>query len=178
MRTSTQVKIAVVAVASGALVAAASGSAHAARLTTHGQWPAFEDRIGTHTNPTYLSPTGGVRTTVMHMRLPQGAYVLTASGDLVNFGPSDFTRCQITVNGNQVAAVSTKVGEPGAPGANGAAGSLEAITMTGGAFVGPWGADVDVRCWHDYTNGAQPYFDNRGSLWAHRTDSLHVGPAD
>ena len=66
----------------------------------------------TTTTNEHLGATGGVLTTIAPLNLPPGRFVLHASGDLVNFGPSDFTRCQIFVAGTQVAAVSALVGDP------------------------------------------------------------------
>jgi len=95
----------------GAMVAVGilSGGAYAIASVT--------DTVVTLTNNTSLSPTGGVPTTILSLSLPGSStgsvhYVLSSYGDLVNFSPSDYTRCAIQVNGNLVAAVATLVGDP------------------------------------------------------------------
>lgn len=133
------------------------------------------DTIVTTTTNVHLSATGGVLTTIATLNLPPGAFVLHASGNLVNFAPSDFTRCQIFVAGTRVAAVSTLVGNPGLSGAAGPAGLLSPFAMTGGA-VNPTTSTVlaALRCSHDRTNGATPYVDANASLWAHKTTGLKL----
>lgn len=126
-----------------------------------------------------LSVTGGEMTPVLMLRLPDthkaSHYVLAAQGDLVNFGPSDYTRCNIVVNDHQVAAVSTIVGDPSAPGTEGPAAFVSPFALTGGVTVPKTGATAVLQCWHDNTFGATPYVDTNASLWAHRTASLHLG---
>lgn len=158
-------------------VAAASlagGSAYGALSTISAT---AADTIAVHGGGTFLSTNGGVETPIMSIALPQGKFVLSASGNLVNFGPADYTRCQIVVNGTQIAAMSTAVGNPTAAGSVGPAGSLATVALVGGATVGTGGATATLQCEHDYTAGAQPYFDNVGSMWAHRTNSLIVSAA-
>jgi hypothetical protein len=126
-----------------------------------------------------LSNTGGVLTPILTVQLPASAkgrqYVLAAQGDLVNFGPSDYTRCQILVNGTQIAAVSTMVGSPTTGGNRGPASFLSPFSLTGGANVPAAGGTATLRCWHDTTNGATPYVDASTSIWAHQTGSLTTG---
>jgi hypothetical protein len=133
------------------------------------------DTIVTTTANRHLSATGGVPTTIIQMNLPPGAYVLHASGDLVNFSPSDFTRCQITVAGTQqVAAVSTLVGNPGLAGARGPAGLLSPFALVGGANNATGTTEMAVlQCSHD-TAGPTPYVDSSASLWAHKTSGLKL----
>jgi hypothetical protein len=162
-------------IASAAAIASLAGGSAYGALSTVSATAA--DTIAVHGGGTYLSANGGVETPIMSIALPQGKFVLSASGNLVNFGPSDYTRCQIVVNGTQVAAMSTAVGDPGQPGSIGPAGSLATVALVGGAVVGTGGATATLQCEHDYTNGATPMFDNVGSMWAHRTGSLIVSPA-
>jgi hypothetical protein len=157
-----------------AMASLAGGTAYGALSTVSAT---AADTIAVHGGGTYLATTGGVETPVISIALPQGKFVLSASGNLVNFGPSDYTRCQIVVNGTQVAAMSTVVGDPGQPGSVGPSGSLATVALVGGATVGSGGATATLQCEHDYTNGAQPYFDNVGSMWAHRSNSLIVSAA-
>lgn len=157
-----------------AAVTTALLSAGAAYAATAGAPVASKtDTIVTTTTNKHLSATGGVPTTIIRMNLPPGAYVLHASGDLANFGPSGFTRCQIVIAGTQIAAVSTLVGNPAAAGAQGPAGLVSPFALTGGA-VNVTGANVSavLTCAHDTTNGATPYVDSSASLWAHKTTGL------
>jgi hypothetical protein len=93
----------------------------------------------------------------------------------VNFGPSDFTPCQIFVAGTQVAAVSALVGDPTASGNQGPAGLLSPFALTGGA-VNTTSSTVPamLRCEHDDTLGATPNVDSSASLWAHKTGGLKL----
>ena len=126
-----------------------------------------------------LSSTGGAFTSIITVQLPETSdgtqYVLAAQGNLVNFGPSDYTRCQILVNGTQIAAVSTMVGSPSASGNQGPASYLSPFSLTGGIKVAASGGTATLRCWHDTTNGATPYVDANTSIWAHQTGSLTTG---
>jgi hypothetical protein len=94
---------------------------------------------------------------------------------LVNFGPSDYTRCNLVVNGTQVAAVSTIVGDPNASGSQGAAPYLSPFSLTGGANVPATGGTGALQCWHDNSNGATPYVDGGATVWAHKTAGLKIG---
>jgi len=156
-----------------AAVTAALLTAGAAYAATAGTPTATKtDTIVTTTGIKSLSAEGGTRTTIIRINLPRGAYVLDASGDLVNFGPSDYTRCQISVAGTQVAAVSTLVGDPAASDAQGAAALVAPFALTGGVIVTRANAQAILRCSHDDTNGATPYVDSNVSLWAHKTSAL------
>lgn len=158
-----------------AAVTAALLSAGAAYAATAGTPVASKtDTIVTTTANTHLGAIGGVPTTIIRLNLPPGAYVLHASGDLVNFSPSDFTRCGITVAGTQVAAVSTLVGNPGLAGARGPAGLLSPFALVGGANNATGTTETAVlRCSHD-TTGPTPYVDASASLWAHKTSGLKL----
>jgi hypothetical protein len=132
------------------------------------------DTIVTTTTNEHLGATGGVPTTIITLNLPPGAFVLHASGDLVNFGPSDFTRCQIFVAGSQVAAVSALVGSPTAAGNQGPAGLLSPFALTSGAVNATTSTvQAVLSCEHDHT-GATPYVDSSASLWAHKTGGLKL----
>jgi hypothetical protein len=128
-----------------------------------------------------LSPTGGVNTTILSLTLPGSStertdYVLSAYGDLVNFGPSDYTRCGVNVNGTSVAGVSTIVGAPSAAGAWGPAAFLSPFAEVGGVKIpaGTASETATLVCEHDHSNGSTPYVDAGTSMLAHRTDSLTI----
>jgi hypothetical protein len=123
-----------------------------------------------------LSAFGGVRTPIVSVFLHHGQYVLSASGDLVSYGPSDYARCDLVVNGTEIASESTVVGDPTQPGNVGPSALLSTVTLTGGVFVHGPGGFATLQCWHDNTNGSRPYFDGGGSLWAQRTNSLSIQP--
>lgn len=156
--------------ASGYVIAVAASSVTASAT----------DTIVQSTANTNLSTTGGVETTILTLTLPGSAtsrdYVLTASGDVVNFGPSDYTRCQIFVNTTQIAAVAMIVGDPSATGARGPAGFLSTFAEVGGVTIpaGTASETATLQCEHDTSNGATPYVDAGASLTSHRTKSLLV----
>ena len=159
-----------------AVVALIAGTAYAAStaVTT-----SSTDTVVTTKSNTNLATTGGTTTPILTLKFPATYggthYVLAAQGDLVNFGPSDYTRCNLLVNGAQVAAVSTIVGDPTASGTWGPAAFLSTFSLTGGANVPAAGGTGVLQCWHDSTDGATPYVDANASLWAHRTTSLATG---
>ena len=139
------------------------------------------DTVALHGATTSLSTTGGVKTTIMSIFLPQGKYVLSAAGDLVNFGPSDYARCAIFVNNVDISAsggTATLVGNPNLLHNQGPASLLSTVAVAGGTTVAAAGETATLQCAHDHTNGSQPYFDSGGSMWAHKTNSLNVGPAN
>ena len=96
-----------------------------------------------------------------------------ASGDLVNYGPSDYTRCQIWVSTTPIAGVSTLVGEPSQPGAIGPAGLLSPFALVGGTSNATR-VSAALCCEHDDSNGAYPYVDGAASMWAHKTNGFKL----
>jgi len=134
------------------------------------------DTIATLKNNTNLSPTGGAVTRILTVTLPQmpsaTPYVVAAQGDLVNFGPADFVRCELRVNGIHIAAIATLIGSPSATGARGPAGAVTPFSLTGGATVPADGGSAVLQCGHDATNGARPYVDQSATVWVHRAQSL------
>lgn len=160
------------AVAAAALIA---GTAYAASTSVTAS---STDNVVTRSSGTSLSTSGGTLTPVITVQLPAATsathYVFAAQGDLVNFGPSDFTRCILMVAGTQVAGVSTMVGDPTASGEQGPSAILSPFSVTGAANVPAAGGTAVLECSHDNTNGAAPYVDAGASLWAHRTTSLKI----
>lgn len=139
------------------------------------------DTLVSSTSSVNLSTSGSVQTTILSLILPGSSsssrhYVLSASGDLVNFGASDYTRCSISVNGTQIAGVSTIVGDPAAASSQGPAGFLSPFTLAGGVSIpaGTTSETAILQCWHDHANGATPYVDPSASLLSHKTTSLTV----
>jgi len=129
----------------------------------------------THSNMN-LSTTGGGEVTITSLSLSPGSWVVSAEATLVNFGPSDFTRCQITANGSQIASGTTMVGNPGLGGAEGAAALVAGRGLIG-AFETSTTVPVELRCLHDHnTPSGAPYVyvDAGAVLWAHKSASLSV----
>lgn len=121
-----------------------------------------------------LSHTGGQKVTIISFRLPAGAWVISSQATLVNFGPSDFTRCQIRAAGAQIASGTTMVGDPTLPGAQG-----PAAIVVGRGLLGSVRSSsrftVSLRCWHDTSTPAgQPaaYVDPGAVIWARKSPSL------
>jgi hypothetical protein len=159
------------AVAAVTVLIAATAYAASTSVTTSSKDTVIS--LGANTN---LSVTGGEKVPLLTLDFPRSSkathYVLAAQGDLVNFGPSDYTRCDLVVNGNEIASVSTIVGDPTPGGTQGPAAFLSPFSLTGAATVPASGGTGVLQCWHDNTNGATPYVDSNASVWAHRTGSL------
>jgi hypothetical protein len=156
-----------------AATALIGGTAYAASTSVTAS--AIDTVVTLHAN-TSLSPTGGVNTPILTLTLPTSTsgthYVITAQGNFVNFGPSDYTRCAIVFRSTQISAVSATVGDPAQSGSVGAAGLAVPFSLTGGLNVPASGGTAVLRCSHDFTNGSQPYVDANASMWAHKTSSL------
>lgn len=159
------------AIGAGISAVAVGASAYAATSTPTAS---ATDTVARSATSHTLPATGGSLATVLTLRLPAGKYVITAGGDFVNWGPSDYSRCRILVGSTQIAAVSTIVGSPDGAGSNGAAAFVAPFALTGGVSVGSAGATAHLQCSHDQTNGSQPYVDANASIWAHRTASLQI----
>jgi hypothetical protein len=161
-----------------AVVIAAALTAGAAYAASQIVTATKTDTVVTSSSNTNLPTTGGSWATVITLQLPASSsgthYVFAAQGDLVNFGPSDYTRCQVVVDGTQAAAVATIVGSPSQPGTMGPAPFVSPYSLTGGANVPASGGSAILRCEHDDSNGSAPYVDP-SSLWAHKTGSLLIG---
>jgi hypothetical protein len=164
------------AVTATAAVVLCAGTAYAAStaVTT-----SATDTVVTTSHSVALSPTGNATTPIATLTFPKTSaptdYVLTAQGDAVNFGPSDYTRCALVVNGTQIGQVNTIIGAPADSGAEGAAGLVSPFSLARGVSVPAAGGTGILQCWHDKTNGATPYVDPGASVWAHRTTSLTIG---
>jgi hypothetical protein len=120
-----------------------------------------------------LSTSGGVRTTVLTATLPSGKWVLSARGDLVDWGPSDYTRCVILVAGSQVGSVATMVGDPNGAGSAGPSTLLSPFSLTGAVALTSPGTAA-VQCWHDSTVSSSGYVDTGATLQLHKTTSLQI----
>jgi hypothetical protein len=128
--------------------------------------------IVTNSSNVALSQDGLSPTTVLSTELAAGTYMLSASGDLVNFGASDYGRCEIYVAGVEIANTSTIIGNPSASGDSGPAGILGGVSLSGAVTVGSGGAAVDLVCSHDDNDvSTVPYFDAGGALLAVRVPS-------
>jgi hypothetical protein len=164
-----------VAIAAVAATALAGGSAYAASsaVTAGGG-----DTVVSTASSTNLSTTGGVMTPVLSLTLPTSSggqhYVIAAQGNFVNFGPSDYTRCRVVMNGTQISSVTATVGDPTQSGNMGPAGYVVPFSLTGGTNVPASGGTAVLQCWHDDSNGATPYLDGNASMWAHKTGSLKI----
>jgi hypothetical protein len=128
------------------------------------------DTVATTHQHTALPSQGGATVSVLHLPLAQGRYVVSAAATLVNFDPSDYTRCQVTLDGTEVGSATAMVGD-GTRGTNGDGALVVPIAMNGTAVVGVGGGSLELRCWHD-ADGRAPYVDGSPTLVAHRTTSL------
>jgi hypothetical protein len=122
------------------------------------------------THHSTLLPADSKKVTVLHLTLAPGEYVVSAAADLVNVDPSDYTRCQLILDGREIGATSAMVGD-GTRGINGDSSLVVPIAINAAGKVGATGGQLDLRCWHD-APGRAPYVDPSPTLVAHRTTSL------
>src|SRR5437868_4473151 len=66
-----------------------------------------------------LSTIGGAPVTIVSVALPPGVWALSFDASVVNFGPSDFTRCGIYNGSTPVGGATTMVGNNNLPGSMG-----------------------------------------------------------
>jgi streptogramin lyase len=121
-----------------------------------------------------LSSTGGTLTTVLSSKLKQGTYLLNATGNMLNFGSSDFARCYVYVGSQMVDQTATIVGSPTVAGNNGASGWIDGMSLTTKTIVGSSGATVKLECAHDHTNGSVPAVDIGATLSAFKATSTNA----
>jgi len=171
MSRSFSVKLA--AASGGAAVAiAAAGALSAAHAGGQPRAAAATDVVVSTQAQTPLSTTHD-KTTVLTQHLRAGSYVVSATASLVNFGASDYTRCQITLGDTQLTAVTALVGDGTATGNHGDGAIVMPMPLQSGVVV-PAGGDVlSLRCWHDH-DGVSEYVDGGPVLAAHRSDSLRL----
>jgi hypothetical protein len=128
-----------------------------------------------HTNAAVtLSANGGDQTTVASTVLPAntGAWVITGTASVVNFGASDYARCGLSITGQPISGNTSVVGNPNAVGAH-ATGAAIVATITTSNFTITPASPVTVAfvCSHDNGND-QPYIDAGATLWLHRSAAL------
>jgi hypothetical protein len=136
--------------------------------------PAAQDVIGGTSSGTNLSTTGGVHVTLVTLTLPAGSWVVSSQTTIVNFGPSDYFRCQITAGGVEIGSGTTMVGDPNLFGAQG-----PGVYVAGRGLIG-WvttksSLSVSLNCWHDNDTPdgyGPPYVDGGAVLWAHKSRQL------
>lgn len=146
----------------GVWSSAQAGAAHRSHRAT--------DIVATTHHSTPLPANSTDKVTVLHLAVGPGQYVVSAAADLVNFEPSDYTRCQLTLNGTEIGATSAMVGD-GTHGTNGDGSLVVPIAINAAGTVGSGGGTVEFRCWHD-TAGRAPYVDPAPSLVVHRASVL------
>ena len=152
-------------------VFAGAGAAYAGSQTA--PLATANDVLITASGSQSLSLTGGVRTTVLTATLPAGKWVVSGSGDLVDFGPSDYTRCSLNVGSTQIAGVSTIVGNPDSAGSQGPSAFLSTFTATGGVSLGS-SATLTLGCWHDNNVSSAGYVDGGAVVHIHKSASLQL----
>jgi hypothetical protein len=164
-------------IAALAITAPIAGTAYA--TATSAVTTSSSDTVVSLRSNTNLSKAGTVQTRILTVKFPAWAtgtrYVLAAAGDLVNFGPSDYVRCGLVVNGRTVAGVAAMVGDRRLAGSRGPGGYVVPFSLYAGANIPAGGGTGALKCNHDTANGATPYVDAGATLWAHRTGSLKIG---
>jgi hypothetical protein len=125
-----------------------------------------------------LSTTGGAETTIISVILPAGSWVISATVTLVNFGPSDYTRCQIVAGTTQIGAATTMVGNPTLTGAQGSAPFVATLSTMGAFKTSAVATTVNVNCSHDHSTpppNGPGYVDPLATLHAQKSASLVLG---
>jgi uncharacterized repeat protein (TIGR01451 family) len=147
-----------------------------AKATSHPRVPAFataNDKLKFTTVNKNLSTSGATNVTIVSVSVPAGSWVLSAEGDFVNFGPSDYARCQLFagVNPTPGGGITTTVGDPNLPGAQGPAAYVQAFAEIA-AVTSATGFTASLQCSHDHDTpppNGPPYVDAGATLWAHRS---------
>jgi hypothetical protein len=163
-----------VALASAAVLAVGSGVAAYATVTTSVVSSTASDAVRKSTANINLSTVGGAPTTIVSMTLPAGSWVLSSTESAVNFGPSDYLRCNIMRGGTSLVGNTTMVGDNSLPGAMGP-GAYVATLASIGRFTSARQTTVSLSCNHDTDTpspNGPPYIDAGATLWAHRATKL------
>jgi hypothetical protein len=156
---------------SGIAMCAVAGTAGVAYAASTAVTSSNTDVVVTTAHNKNMSTSGGTRTTIASVTLPAGAWVLSAHASLVNFGPSDYGRCAINRGTTSLGAASATVGDPSAAGNQGPASLVSTVSVAGAVRL-TGSTVVTLTCWHDRSNGSQPYVDASASLVAHKSPSL------
>lgn len=121
-----------------------------------------------------LSTTGKKSVVVDQMSLPAGSWVLSSEATVVNFGPSDYVRCEVYAGGHQIASGATMVGNGALTGGRGPGAYLAGRGLLGSVTSnGPFIAVL--YCSHDNSTPSgqpAPYVDAGAVLWAHAAGTL------
>ena len=162
-----------VVIASIAGVLAASALAGIAQASSHPGLAARAiayDKVKISPSHTDLSGYGMTNVTVISMFVPAGSWVVSAKGDFVNFGPSDYTRCTILANNDQISGgITAMVGNPNLPDAWGPGAYVQAFSDIG-TVTSAIAINLTLQCSHDHytpSGYALPYVDAGVTLWAH-----------
>jgi hypothetical protein len=116
----------------------------------------------------------GNAVTILSANVPAGSWVIQATDDVVNFGPSDYTRCAIFNASGPLAGVTTMVGNPNLAGSQGP-GSYVAALATTAYYIASTDAVLSLKCWHDNDTpdgSVAPYVDAGAAMWFHAAASL------
>jgi hypothetical protein len=171
MSHSIPVKVAVTSLGAAAALAGL-GTLSAAHAGTQARATTPTDTVVTTHQQTPL-PTSSDKVAVLSRKLQAGSYVVSGSVTLVDFGASDYTRCQLTLDDTVLAASAAMVGDGAAPGNHGDGALVVPMTVQSGVVVPSAGGTLSLRCWHDDI-GTTTYVDGGPVLTAHRTGSLKL----
>ena len=153
---------------------AGAGAAYAATANATGAVGSTTSDVVVSTSASKtLSKTGGATVTIASVTLPKGSWVLTLHASLVNFGPSDYTRCSLYQSSTNVGGATATVGDPVGTGSMGPAAYVSTISFAT-AIRTSANAAISVRCYHDTTNGSAPYVDGGASLVAHKSPNVVI----
>jgi hypothetical protein len=108
--------------------------------------------------------------TLLSVKVPAGNWTVNAKATAVNFGSADYARCVISVNGSQIDASATLIGNQGA-GPTGETGPAAATIANVGAFAAAGKRTVTYSCVHDFEQDGE-YVDPGAALLVTKVSSL------
>lgn len=89
-----------------------------------------------------LSATGGVPVQVLQLSVPPGEWLAVSKASVVNWGPKDYVRCSIAVDGQVVDVSATMTGEAGGAPAVATIANQSKISLS-------VAKTVTLNCFHD-----------------------------
>jgi hypothetical protein len=118
-----------------------------------------------------MSATGGTPVTIVSEKLAAGSWIISGTATVVNFGPSDYTRCDLAKGNSHLVQGSTMVGNPNLAGSMGPGAYMASVSAIG-TITSTTAFTARLRCFHDTSTPSGdpvPYVDSDAALWAHRS---------
>jgi hypothetical protein len=114
-------------------------------------------RVINLTKNTDLPLAGGTYSTILALGTGPGNYLISATGDLVNFNTEDYLRCRLLVAGSPLSSVAAYAGS--------SINVVGGFALSGGVTLHLHSTIIDLSCAHDATVGSgPPYVDSGATL--------------